>query len=132
VTASTRAAKAQLQGMSQNAMIAYSAALLSPLGLQAGLAYARLPSPIPLTFNVIVSNVPGPRETLYFRGGRLQAMHPVSIPIHGAALNVTMMGYAETLNFGFVGDRDALPHVQRLAIYTGEALAELRTAVRLE
>lgn len=45
--------------------------------------------------------------------------------MHGAALNVTMMSYADTLNFGFVGDRDAIPHLQRLAVYTGQALAEL-------
>jgi WS/DGAT/MGAT family acyltransferase len=129
VAASTRASKAQLKGMSQEAMTAYGAALLSPLGLQVGLAVAKLPSPVPLAFNVIVSNVPGPRETRYFRGSQLQAMHPVSIPTHGAALNVTMMSYADTLNFGFVGDRDTLPHLQRLAVHTGEALTELRNVL---
>jgi hypothetical protein len=56
-------------------------------------------------------------------------MHPVSIPAHGVALNVTMMSYVDTLNFGFVGDRDTLPHLQRLAIYTGEALEELEAAI---
>ena len=126
VAASTRAAKSQLEGMSQAAMIAYGAALLSPMGLQAGLAYTGLSSPLPLTFNVTVSNVPGPREDRYFRGSRLRAMHPVSIPVHGAGLNVTMMSYADTLNFGFIGDRDAVPHLQRLAVYSGEAFDELR------
>jgi diacylglycerol O-acyltransferase / wax synthase len=128
VAASTRAAKEQLEGMSQAAMIGYAAAILSPLGAQAGLAYTGLPSPVGLTFNVIVSNVPGPKEDRYFRGSRLQAMHPVSIPIHGAGLNVTMMSYVDTLNFGFVGDRDAVPHLQRLAVYVGDDFAELRTA----
>lgn len=131
VTASTRAAKSQLEGMSQAAMVAYAAAILSPLGLQAGLAYTGLPSPLPLTFNVIVSNVPGPTQDRYFRGSRLQAMHPVSIPIHGAGLNVTMMSYADTLNFGFVGDRDAVPHLQRLAVYTDDAFTTLRKALGL-
>lgn len=128
VAASTRTGKAQLEGMSQDAITAYSAALLSPAGVQVGLSYAKLPSPIPLAFNVIVSNVPGPREPYYFRGSELQAMYPVSIPVHGAALNVTMMSYADTLNFGFVGDRDAIPHLQHLAVYTGQALAELEGA----
>jgi diacylglycerol O-acyltransferase len=126
VAASTRAGKAQLEGMSQEAMTAYGAALLSPLGVQVGLSYAKLRSPIPLAFNVIVSNVPGPRDTRYFRGNQMQAMYPVSIPAHGAALNVTMMSYADTLNLGFVGDRDTIPHLQRLAVYTGQALADLR------
>jgi WS/DGAT/MGAT family acyltransferase len=129
VAASTRAAKAQLEGMSQAAMIAYGAAVLSPMGLQAGLAYTGLSSPVPLTFNVTVSNVPGPTDTRYLRRARLQAIHPVSIPVHGAALNVTMMSYADTLNFGFVGDRDAAPHLQRLAVYTGEEFTGLRQVV---
>jgi hypothetical protein len=81
--------------------------------------------PLPLAFNVCVSNVPGPREPLYLRGGRLEAYYPASIPIHGMALNITVLSYAGTLNVGFVGDRDALPHLQRLAVYTGDALAEL-------
>jgi WS/DGAT/MGAT family acyltransferase len=126
VAASTRAAKAQLAGMSQAAMITYGAAILSPLAVQATFAYAGLGSPVPLTFNVIVSNLPGPNEPRYFRGSRLLAMHPVSIPFHGAALNITVMSYAGTLNLGFVGDRDAVPHLQRLAVHTGEALTALR------
>jgi WS/DGAT/MGAT family acyltransferase len=130
VAGSTRAGKAQLEGMTQEAMTAYGAMLVAPLGAQVGLSYAGLTSPLPLTLNVIVSNVPGPRETRYFRGHELQAMHPVSIPAHSAALNVTMMSYADTLNFGFIGDRDVLPHLQRLAVYTGEALTELRDALR--
>jgi WS/DGAT/MGAT family acyltransferase len=129
VAASTRAAKTQLEGMSQPAMIAYGAAILSPLVLQTTLAYTGLPSPLPLTFNVTVSNVPGPKRDCWFRGSRLEAMHPVSIPIHGAGLNVTMMSYADTLNFGFVGDRDAVPHLQRLAVYTGDAFTALRAAL---
>lgn len=134
VAASTRAGKAQLQGMSQGAMIAYSLGLLSPLAVQTtlaatGLTSTRLGSPAPLAFNVIVSNVPGPKETRWFRGSRLEAMHPVSIPLHGVGLNVTFMGYADTLNFGFVGDRDTVPHLQRLAVHTGEALDELRAAM---
>jgi hypothetical protein len=80
---------------------------------------------------VIVSNVPGPNKDCYFRGSHLDAMHPVSIPIHGAGLNVTMMSYADTLNFGFVGDRDAVPHLQRLAVYTGDAFTELQEALGL-
>jgi hypothetical protein len=44
------------------------------------------------------------------------------------ALNITMLSYAGTLNLGFIGDRDALPHLQRLAVHTGDALAELDAA----
>jgi WS/DGAT/MGAT family acyltransferase len=131
VAASTRAGKAQLQGMSQAAMVAYGLALVSPLAVQSAVAATGLRSPLPLAFNVIVSNVPGPRETRYFRGSRLEAMYPVSIPMHGVALNVTFKGYADTLNFGFVGDRDTVQHLQ-LAVHTGEALRELCAALGVD
>jgi diacylglycerol O-acyltransferase len=52
----------------------------------------------------------------------------VSIPMHGMALNITLQSYADTLNFGFIGCRDTLPHLQRLAVYTGEALDDLEAA----
>ena len=125
IRASTRSAKAQLEGMTQEAILAYSAYLLAPGGLQALGALTRIHPPLPIAFNVCVSNVPGPREPLYLRGSRMEAYYPASIPIHGMALNVTVLSYAGTLNVGFIGDRDALPHLQRLAVYTGEALAEL-------
>jgi WS/DGAT/MGAT family acyltransferase len=128
IRASTRSAKAQLEGMTQEAILAYSAYLLAPGGLQAVGAIAGIHPPLPIAFNVCVSNVPGPREPLYLRGSRMEAYYPASIPVHGMALNVTVLSYAGTLNVGFIGDRDALPHLQRLAVHTGEALAELDAA----
>jgi WS/DGAT/MGAT family acyltransferase len=125
ITAATRAAKAQLQTMSTTAILAYSAALLAPAGAQVAGALTGVRPPWPYTFNLCVSNVPGPREPLYFNGSRLEATYPVSIPIHGMALNITLQSYADTMNFGFVGCRDRLPHLQRLAVYTGDALDEL-------
>ena len=128
ITASTRASKAQLQTMSTTAILAYSAALLAPAGVQIASALTGVRPPWPYTFNLCVSNVPGPREPLYFNGSRLEATYPVSIPIHGMALNITLQSYADTMNFGFVGCRDTLPHLQRLAVYTGDALDELEKA----
>jgi diacylglycerol O-acyltransferase / wax synthase len=128
IRASTRSAKAQLEGMTQEAILAYSAYLLAPGGLQALGALAGIHPPLPIAFNVCVSNVPGPREPLYLRGSRMEAYYPASIPIHGMALNVTVLSYAGTLNVGFIGDRDALPHLQRLAVHTGDALAEMDAA----
>jgi hypothetical protein len=89
-------------------------------GLMAGLG-GRAPTP----FSVAISNVPGPTEPLYFNGSRLDALFPLSLLLHGNALNITCVSYAGTLNFGFTGARDTLPHMQQLAIKTGEALEEL-------
>ena len=52
-------------------------------------------------------------------------MSPVSAPLHGVGLDVTFVGYANTLDLGFVGDRDCVPHPQRLAVPTEAVLREL-------
>ncbi|WP_392543584.1 wax ester/triacylglycerol synthase family O-acyltransferase [Oryzobacter telluris] len=130
ITASARAAKARMRGMTADAVVAYSALLLAPAGLQVLRAMSGLPVPLPLplTLNVCISNVPGPTEHLYWRGARLEATYPVSIPGHSMALNITANSYAGMLDVGFVGDRDGIPHLQRLAVRTGEALDGLEAA----
>jgi len=128
IIASTTRAKEQLQGMSKNAIMQFGALLMTPLML------SLVPSAVGLVrpaFNVVISNVPGPDAPLYFRGWRLMANYPLSIPFHGYALNVTAAGYAGTLNLGFIGCRDALPHLQRVAVYSGEAFLELEAALGL-
>jgi diacylglycerol O-acyltransferase / wax synthase len=125
IIASTRRAKEQLQGMSKDAIIQYSALLTSPFMLQL------LPGAmgrVRPAFNLVISNVPGPEEPLYFRGARLEAAYPMSIPVHGLALNITCNSYAGKIDFGFIGCRDTLPHLQRLAVHAGEALDELERA----
>ena len=128
IIASTTRAKQQLQGLSRAAILQYSAFLLAPLTLQMMTGTAGRTRP---DFNVVVSNVPGPREPLYFRGARLEALYAASIPFHGYGLNITIAGYAGTLDFGFTGCRNTVPHLQRLAVYSGEALDELEQAMGL-
>jgi WS/DGAT/MGAT family acyltransferase len=119
---STRVAKEQLQGMSRGAILQYSALLMAPLSLQLSTGTAGRARP---AFNLVISNVPGPENQLYFNGARLDAFYAASIPFHGYGLNITITSYAGTLNFGFTGCRDTVPHLQRLAVYSGEALDEL-------
>lgn len=129
VIASTSGAKDQMQGMDQLGALAYSGYLLAPAAMQTLVAMAGVKhNPLPTNFNLCLSNVPGPREVLYMRGSRLEAVFPMSIPIHGMALNITLESYADQLCFGFIGCRDAVPHLQRLAVATGEALEELEAA----
>jgi WS/DGAT/MGAT family acyltransferase len=126
IVASTTRAKEQLQGMSKSAIMQYGALLVAPilLSMIPGAAGRVRPA-----FNVVISNVPGPDKPLYFRGWRLEASYPLSIPFHGHALNITVSSYAGTIGFGFTGCRDALPHLQRLAVYAREALEELERAM---
>lgn len=124
---STRHAKQVLQGMSKAAIIQYSALLLAPSMLQMIPSTAGHVRP---TFNIVISNVPGPEQPLYFRGARLEATYPMSIPLHGQALNITCNSYAGQMCFGFTGCRDTLPHLQRLAVYCGDAMQDLEAAAR--
>ncbi len=79
-------------------------------------------------FNLIISNVPGPKEPLYFNGARMDGMYPLSIPIHGMGLNITCTSYADDLGFGLTGCRRTVPHLQRLLTHLDEELAALEKA----
>src|SRR5271165_6396658 len=122
VVRSTGQAKRHLRELPAEARMSYTLLINGPYiaGLVAGLA-----GHAPIPFNLGISNVPGPTEPLYFNGSRMDALFPLSLLLHGNALNITCVSYAGTLNFGFTGARDTLPHLQRLAIYMGESLQEI-------
>jgi WS/DGAT/MGAT family acyltransferase len=126
ISRSTIEAKEHLSRLPSEARTSYTLLLNAPYiaGLVLGLA-----GHAPVPFNVGISNVPGPTEDLYMNGSRLDSLFPLSLLTHGNALNITCVSYAGTLNFGFTGARDTVPHLQRLAIYMGEALEEIERAV---
>lgn len=64
--------------------------------------------------NLIVSNVPGPRETLYSNGAKMLTHYPVSIPAHGNAINITVQSYVDGMYFSVTGCHEALPDADRL------------------
>lgn len=70
---------------------------------------------LPIVANVAISNVPGPPMPLYLAGARMVTFHPLSIVLHGLALNITVQTYAGSVDFGIVADRKAAPHLQDLA-----------------
>ncbi len=72
--------------------------------------------------NVTISNVPGPRETLYFHGALVEHMYPCSVIFNRQALNITVRGCTDYLNIGLVACSKAVPDLQRLADYIVEAL----------
>lgn len=95
------------------------------------LVYGRsgLADKLPMPMNVTISNVPGPPMPLYCAGAKVTALHPVSIPAHGAALNITVQSYMDALNFGLTADRRAVPDVGKLGDYMVAAANELKAAV---
>lgn len=123
IARSTSAAKRHLKKMPPTALSLQSVLVNGPYiaGLVGGLGPH---SPTP--FNLAISNVPGPKEPRYFNGARLDGMYPISLLTQGTALNITCVSYLNRLNFGFVGARDSLPHLQNIAVLTGEAFESLR------
>lgn len=66
-------------------------------------------------FNLVVSNVPGPRQPLYLAGARLLNYYPVSTIVEGQGLNITVQSYLDTLDFALVAARELVPDVDYLA-----------------
>jgi len=68
----------------------------------------------PVMMNTIISNVPGPRKTLYSAGAKVIAHYPVSIPAHGLGVNITVHSYVDTFYLGITACAKALPDAHRL------------------
>ena len=58
--------------------------------------------------NVAISNVPGPSAPKYLGGARQRAQIPVSGVLDGIGINITVMSYLDSLDFGIVVDREQL------------------------
>ena len=94
------------------------------------LLYSRsnLSDVLPPAANITVSNVPGPRQTLYAAGAELLHIFPVSISTHGLALNITVQSYRDQLDFGFIAGANIIPHVQELCDLLPQEFAVLEAA----
>ncbi|RDH79816.1 wax ester/triacylglycerol synthase family O-acyltransferase [Mycolicibacterium moriokaense] len=129
INTSMRDNKKVFSQLPKNQALALSAFLMS------GIALALVPgfvSSAPPPFNIVISNVPGAREPLYWRGARLDGNYPLSIALDGQALNITLTNNADNLDFGLVGCRRSIPHLQRLLIHLEDSLAELEQAVGIK
>jgi len=78
------------------------------------------------TWNLVISNVPGPQFPLYCAGARLVANYPVSVVTDGMGLNITVMSYCGSMDFGLVADRDQMPDLERLMGWIDDSLEELQ------
>jgi len=98
--------------------------------LMTGLAklYAKthLADRVPLPSNLVISNVPGPPVPLYLAGARMTSYFPVSIVVHGLALNITVHSYDGNLHLGLIACRKAVPDLQALVAALYESFDELK------
>jgi diacylglycerol O-acyltransferase len=76
-------------------------------------------------YNLILSNVPGPREQLYFLGSQVDTMYPLGPIIGGAGLNITVMSLNGELGIGIIACPDLVPDLWGIADAFPDALKEL-------
>jgi diacylglycerol O-acyltransferase len=115
--------KERFSRMSQLEIMNYLAVIMAAGGINMATGLA----PRWQAFNVVVSNVPGPRKTLYFNGARMDGTYPLSIVLDGQALNITLTSYVDNMEIGLTACRRTLPHMQKLLQYLEDALVELET-----
>ncbi len=83
-------------------------------------------------FNVIISNVPGPRESLYLGGAEMVTYYPVSAVADGQGLNVTVTSYKDHLDYGVISCRELVPDVWRFKDLFAAGLEELLKAAEMQ
>jgi diacylglycerol O-acyltransferase len=81
-------------------------------------------------FNLIVTNIPGPQVPLYVLGRRLVDLYPVAFLPENHALAIAIMSYNGGIDYGLLGDYDALPDIDVIAEGIETSLAELLSAAR--
>ena len=125
VRRSVQNAKEKFKRMNSNQILNYSAFVYSAAGLN--IASGLMPKR--QAFNLVISNVPGPREPLYWNGARLDALYPASIILDGQALNITMTSYLDKLEVGLTACRNALPKMQNLLTHLEEEIQRFEAIV---
>ena len=123
---STARGKERMPAAGPAVMDAYTAVLMGPFLGQAMVGVGGFGPP---ASNIVISNVPGMKEQRYFDGSRVEEYYPLSLLFHGQALNITAVSNADSFCIGYTGCRDTLPSLQKIAVYSGEALEELESAL---
>jgi diacylglycerol O-acyltransferase len=126
INASMRGNKKVFSELPRLQAYALSASLIAPLGLSMIPGFVSMAPP---PFNIVISNVPGPTKPMYWGGARLDGNYPLSIALDGQALNITMVTNADNIDFGLVGCRRSVPHLQRLLGHLETSLKDLERAV---
>jgi hypothetical protein len=81
-------------------------------------------------FNLLVTNIPGPQFPLYVLGRKLEDLFPLAFLPRNHALAIAIMSYDGGIDYGLLGDYDALPDIDKIAGWIRESLDELLAAAR--
>ena len=125
---SVQNSKQRFSRMTSSEILIYSALVYGPAGLN--IASGMLPKR--QAFNLVISNVPGPREPLYWNGARLDALYPASIVMDGQALNITMTSYLDKLEVGLIACRNSIPKMQSLLTHLEDEIQRFEAIVGIK
>lgn len=123
VVASSSQAKEEARALSRDAMMDFAVLMFGAFELfeRSGLQHR-----LPASYNVLVSNVPGPGGgEMYMDGARFVASYPISTLMPGTNLNVTVLSHGNSLDFGLLADKRAMPDVALVAQAIEKRFAEL-------
>lgn len=95
-------------------------------GLYSGLHLARYHRP---PFNLVITNVPGPRIPLYLGTAKLLDGYGTAPVLDGLGLILVVTSYLDTLTISATAAHEAVPDLERLIEHIGASFAELRDAV---
>ena len=79
--------------------------------------------------NILISNVPGPKETMYFKDSRLDGLYPISTLTPGGGVNITILTYKDKADIGLVCCNKDIKALEPLADYFQEAFELLSECV---
>ena len=77
--------------------------------------------------NMLISNVPGSKDALYFNGAKMESWYIPSVLIQGSGVNITVSSYNGNLDFAFTSCPDIMPHVQKVSVYLKDEIALLES-----
>lgn len=97
-------------------------------GLMQLYGLSKLADIAPQAVNLTISNTMGPPFPMYCAGAKVLALYPVSIPIHGVGLNITVQSYFGSLDFGITAAKDAMPDPEVFVEHLSAAMEELKAA----
>ena len=83
-------------------------------------------------FNLIVTNVPGPQVPLYVLGREMETVFPIAFLPREHGLAIAIISYNGWLNFGLLGDYDAVPDLEQIGEHVEEAIDELVALAKAE
>jgi WS/DGAT/MGAT family acyltransferase len=130
ISQGTRQAKEQDKAIGAEVLSDWTEFAAPALAARAARLYSRtkVADRVRPLFNVTISNVPGPPFPLYCAGARMVTLYPMGPIADGMGLNITVMSYLDSMYFGLVACREAVPDVWDIAHGLNEALDELKKA----